>query len=47
MENLTSQEIGEITRKIRQIRRELLEKHPEMDARKADWMARRMLSLSH
>jgi hypothetical protein len=47
MEYKTSQEIEELTKKIRQVERELLEKHPEMDARKANWMAKRMLCLAH
>jgi len=46
MEYKTSEEIRELMQKIRQIRRELLEKHPELDARKAEWMAKRMLSLA-
>ena len=46
MEYKTSEEIRELQRKIWQIRRDLLEKHPEMDARKAEWMAKKMLSLA-
>jgi len=46
MEYKTTEEIRELQKKIWQTRRELLEKHPEMDARKAEWMARKMLLLA-
>jgi len=46
MEYKTDSEIRELQKKIWQIRRELLEKHPELDARKAEWMAKKMLFLA-
>ncbi len=43
MENLTTEERNELQGKLRAVRGELQEKHPTMDARKIDWMARRIL----
>jgi len=46
MEYKTDSEIRELQNKIWQTRRELLEKHPELDARKAEWMAKKMLCMA-
>lgn len=45
MDEKESAEMQELQKKIRQVERELLEKHPEWMPSKANWIAKRMLCL--
>lgn len=47
MEELNKDKLKEMNEKLRAVRGELQRKHPAMDARKIDWIAKKIVCLIH
>jgi len=45
MEELNQEQLKEMHEKLRTVRGELQKEHPTMDARKIDWMAKKILRI--